>query len=196
MKQTKLITAVLLTAVATVCMAQDRTTQFGKFIFSSSIGLMPTYVIAGGQTHVPPVGLTAGLRVNERFTVHLYSGFTDVTSAPRYFYDGYYTVVNNKTWMIGLRSQLHKEITERVDVYGGMTFGMAHSKRTEKDPATGKVMKRTLGQPSPYDPNAPNSTFLYAAFVGATYHFDNKVGVFAEAGYGISLLNFGIVTKL
>lgn len=196
MKQNKLITAILFSALTTLSMAQDRTTQYGDFLLTGSLGVVPTYIVAGGQTHVPPVGISAGVRISKQYTLHLYSGYTDVTSAPRYFSDGYYTVVNNKTWMLGLRQQIHKEITERIDVYGGMTLGLAHYKRTEMDSETRTIMNRSNNEPSPYNPNAPNTSFLYAAFVGATYHFDNKVGVFAEAGYGISLLNIGIVTKL
>lgn len=176
--------------------AQNRTTQFGKFAFSAGIGTVPTYVAGDAKTHVPAISLRAGVLVSKRFTLSTFLGYTDITSAPREFFDGYSTVVNNKTIMFGLRSELHKEITEKVDFYGGLTFGFASSNRTEKDSETGLPMQRDAEGPTPYNPNAPTTSFLYAGYVGASYYFDNKFGAFAEAGYGISLLSIGVTVKM
>lgn len=194
----KQLTLLLLCSVLTISslFAQDRTTQFGKLAFSAGVGTVPTYVAGDAQTHVPAISLRAGLLVSKRFTISSFLGYTDITSAPREFFDGYSTVVNNKTIMFGLRSELHKEITEKVDFYGGLTFGFASSNRTEKDASTGIPMKRDAEGPTPYNPNAPTTTFLYSGFVGTTYYLDNKMGVFAEAGYGISLVTIGVTMKM
>ena len=194
----KHLTLLLLCSVLIISslQAQDRTTQFGKFAVGAAIGTVPTYVSGDAQTHVPAISLRAGVLVSKRFTLSTFLGYTDITSAPREFEDGYSTVVNNKTFMFGLRTELHKEITEKVDFYGGLTFGLANSNRTEKDAKTGAIMERNVEGPTPYNPNAPATSFLYAGYVGATYYLDNKLGVFAEAGYGISLLSFGVTMKM
>ncbi len=177
-------------------MAQDRTTQFGQFAFSAGIGTVPTYVAGDAKTHVPAISLRAGVIVGKRFTFSTFLGYTDITSAPREFLDGYTTVVNNRTFMFGLRTEMHKEITEKVDFYGGLTFGFANSNRTEKDAATGVPMERDAEGPTPYNPNAPNNSFLYSGYVGTTYYFSNKFGAYAEAGYGISLISIGVTMKM
>lgn len=194
----KHFTLLLLCSILTISTleAQDRTTQFGKFAFSAGIGTVPTYVAGDAKTHVPAISLRAGILLSKRFTLSTFLGYTDITSAPREFFDGYSTVVNNKTIMFGLRSEMHREITEKVDFYGGLTFGFASSNRTEKDAETGIPMQRDAEGPTPYNPNAPTTSFLYSGYVGATYYFDNKFGAFAEAGYGISLLSIGVTMKM
>lgn len=179
-----------------VLQAQVETTQVGKVAFSAGIGTVPTYVGGAAQIHVPATSLRASVQLSERFSLGTFFGYTDLTSAPRSFYDGYKTVVNNKTLMFGLRSDLRKEIAKKVDLYGGFTIGITSFKRTEKDATTGALMKRDEESPSPYNPNAPNSSLLYAGHVGAIYYFHNNAGAFMEAGYGISLFTLGMTFKL
>lgn len=176
--------------------AQHHTTQFGKFAFGASVGLLPSYAMDDAETHVPPINVRAGVRLSQRFTLSSFLGYTDVTSAPKLFNDGYSTVINNKTLLLGLRSEMHKEITDRVEMYGGILLGWSHSQRMEKDAVTGIEMKRDANTPTPYNPNAPNAQMLYAGFVGATYFVDDKLGVFSEIGYGISLLSVGVMMKM
>jgi hypothetical protein len=37
---------------------------------------------------------------------------------------------------------------------------------------------------------------MYSAFVGGTFYMLDQVGVFAEVGYGVSLLNAGLAFRL
>jgi len=72
---------------------------------------------------------------------------------------------------------------------------MSRSSIREFDVATGQEFVRQVGAPSPFDPNAKAGQFFYSGFVGGQYFFRKNVGVFLEAGLGVSLLNSGIAVR-
>ena len=43
---------------------------------------------------------------------------------------------------------------------------------------------------------ASSSGLAYSGFVGGRYYFSEKLAAFAEIGYGISVLTFGVSFKL
>jgi hypothetical protein len=75
-------------------------------------------------------------------------------------------------------------------------LGFLHSSTREFDKNTNETIVREIDGPTPYDPNQPKGRFNYSGFVGTTYYFAKGVGIFAEAGYGVSLLNTGVTIRL
>ena len=98
--------------------------------------------------------------------------------------------------MVGLRGQLHKDFTEKIEIYGGTMLGYAFFNTTEKDMRTGDVVIREQGAPTPFDPNAPKGQFVYSGFVGSKYALSKKMRVYAEIGLGVALVSTGFSFQL
>ena len=105
-------------------------------------------------------------------------------------------MVENKQYLFGLRGELRKEISGKFEMYGGGLLGYNHTSIREYDALSKQTISRDADGPTPFDPNQSNGKFLYSGFVGSTYYLHPSVGVFAEVGYGISLLNTGLTIRL
>lgn len=84
--------------------------------------------------------------------------------------------------IIGVRSAYHYSGLEnpKLDVYGGLMLSY--------NIATYKAQG--------YDgPNNFGGGLGFSGFVGGRYFFNEKLGAFAELGYGISILNAGVAFK-
>ena len=168
----------------------------GSFFISSGIGIMPSYIGKTAQTEIPAISLEAGYRISNIFSLNAYVGYTEASSKPKVLSDGIESSVHNKTTMFGIKSQLHKNFTDKIEMYGGVILGLSTFNRTETDVRTGEKVVRESNQPTPYDPNAPNSQLLYSGFVGGKYWLNPRLGFYSEIGVGISLLTAGFSVRL
>ena len=175
--------------------AQNIPQQKGLTI-SAGVGVLPTFLGENAKTAVPPVSLRIGYNFSRRFNLSGYFGFTDVSTKPKLFSDGLASQNRNQFTVTGLRAEIRQEISKKFNLYGGAMLGYSHSKLEETDPFTGQAIVRDPEAPTPYDPNAPKGQVIYAGFVGAHYFFQKKLGVFAELGYGISIVNLGLTIRL
>lgn len=180
-------------AFATTVQAQNN----AKFSFSAGIGLVPTFVADDANVNTPPLTFRAGYQVTPSFNLSAFAGFSNSTSSTPYLVtDGQLAQMNNKQLLTGLRAEIRKDFDGKFDVYGGGIIGLNRTETTEYDYNTGDVIVRNPDAPTPFDPNAPKSQFLYSGFIGGTYYFAKNVGLFAEVGYGVSLLSTGITVRL
>ena len=85
--------------------------------------------------------------------------------------------------IIGVRSAYHYNgiNNEKFDVYGGLMLSYNILSYKYED-------NGSLGQ---YDAGSYGSAAGLSAYVGGRYFFTDNVGVFAEAGYGVSYLTIG-----
>ncbi len=187
---------ILLTAVSTLLFANLANAQTGKFTLNAGIGFEPTMYADEANINTPPVSLKIGYQVTPAFSVNAFGGYSSATSQSYLISDGQLANVTNKHLLIGLRGELRRELSQRFDVYGGGMFGYSVSNLEETDPLTGQDIDRQNGGPTPYNPNAPKGKLMYSAFVGGTFYMVNHVGVFAEVGYGVSLVNAGLAFRL
>lgn len=168
-----------------------------KFNFSAGFGLVPTFVADGAEVNTPPVTLRAGYQVTPSFNLSAFAGYSNSTSASPYLVsDGQLAQMNNKQFLTGLRAEVRKDFEGKFDIYGGGMFGLNRTNTSELDAQTGEAIVREPGTPTPFDPNAPKSQFLYSGFVGGTYYVAKNLGLFAEVGYGVSLLNAGFTVRI
>ncbi len=169
----------------------------GKLSLSAGIGVVPTFLADNATVNTPPVSVRLAYRVTPAFQLSGYAGYSSSTSnSPFIISDGVQSLISNKQTMLGLRGELRKDLNKKVDVYGGALFGYSHTSIREFDKNTNETIIREPNTPTHIDPNRPDDRFLYAGFVGATYYFTKNVGLFTEAGYGISLLNTGFTIKI
>jgi hypothetical protein len=96
---------------------------------------------------------------------------------------GYKSTWNN--YIVGIRGTYHltilKDKNNQFDPYAGIMLGVRIYK-----------YKDTYynNRNNPY--NYKSLYFIQGAFIGAKYNFKKSFGVFAEAGYDISLVRFGL----
>ena len=83
--------------------------------------------------------------------------------------------------IFGARANYHFETSEKFDPYGGATLGYYN------------VGFKDHGG---YVGDYASSSLIYGVQIGANYYFNNKIGAWAELGYGVGILNLGITFKL
>lgn len=198
MKKHSIIFAFALALIcATSLNAQQNPLQHGKFNVSAGVGLVPTFVADGAETNTPPITLRVGYHISKNFNLTAFAGYSSTTSnSPYLVSDGQLANVTNKQFMTGLRGEVRKDFEGKFDIYGGGLMGYNHTNRNEFDAITGEAVVREVGAPTPFDPNESEGKFLYAGFVGGTYYIQNGIGIFAEAGYGVSLFQTGITFRM
>ena len=191
----KIINVAFFTALAffTSLQAQDNS----KFTMSAGLGLVSTFVADGAEVNTPPMTFRAGWQVSPSFNLSAFAGYSNSTSANPYLVnDGQLAQMNNKQKLFGIRAEVRKDFEGKFDIYGGGMLGINRSQIREFDSQNGTVIVREPGAPTPFDPNAPKSQVLYSGFVGGTYYVAKGLGLFAEAGFGISLFTTGITVRI
>ncbi len=158
------------------------TAQFksGEIIAGASMGFVPQTT---GTVTLPPIGIMGEYALTENIIGGIYAGYTSSENSD---------AIWDLRWrdnliIIGIRGSYNFELTKNFDVYGGLFYGytIASSVLLEGEwPLNTNVLGLNIGQ-----------TRL-AGFVGARYLIDNRFGFFGELGYGISLMNVGVVVNL
>lgn len=89
--------------------------------------------------------------------------------------------------ILGLRASYNFYNTDKINAYGGATLGyIIGNSRVE------------IEGPNPFITPQPAKVggIAYGFHVGGKYYFNEKVGAFAELGYGMAILNLGLTIKL
>jgi len=138
----------------------------------SGIKRMPTFFIAYERCVV-------GKLFNDKSSLGV-GGLGGYTSA-KYDYSGWGW--KSTDIMIGARAALHYAFVDKLDTYGGCMFGY-NINSWKWTGVTGGSERRT-----------GNNGLTYSIFVGGRYYLGNAFAVFAELGYGYSVLNAGLSFK-
>lgn len=167
-------------------------------VLNLGVGLRSYYgyrLFAQGYSSVPYLNASLDHSVynlDKNFDLGIggYLGYTSWS----YKYNGFYYTKNGvyrsgfvkQTWSIfhfGFRPSVHYSFSGApFDLYAGLHIGYGISSYSSSDPD--------------YDYTGINYSRLYwALFAGGRYYFGKKFGMFAELGYGISMLNLGISLK-
>ncbi len=85
--------------------------------------------------------------------------------------------------VIGARGIVHYPLIPKIDTYAGVMLGY------------NIASARFYGDGTDPGSSAAGG-FAFGGIVGARYQFNSKWGVYAEAGYSISYLSFGLVYSL
>ena len=110
------------------------------------------------------------------------SGYKDTYSAGSYSWEAKYNYT-----VIGVRSAYHygELNNDKFDLYGGLmlSYNLVSYKYSDNDPSYD------------YDAKVEASGIGFTGYVGGRYNFSEKLGAFAELGYGVSTLSFGLSLK-
>ena len=163
----------------------------GDRIVNVGIGIGSYYGGSGYTSSIPPLSVS--------YEQGIIDGLLDgkasvgVGGYMAYTANKWETSISNSTYgykysylIIGARGTFHHQFVDKLDTYTGLMLGynVVNSKFFGDDPGS--------------HPSGPTGVtgLGYSAFIGARYHFSDKLAAFAEIGYGISALELGISIKL
>lgn len=139
------------------------------------IGLGSTF--ADGDISIPPIGASFEVGIKDNISVGGYLGYT-ATSFGVLGGDWKYSYT-----IIGARGSYHFDVlgNEKIDTYGGLMLGY-------------NVVSVDYGNTG-FTTGGAASGISYSLYVGGRYAFSDKLGAFAELGYGIAYLQLGANLK-
>jgi len=145
-----------------------------------------TFYGSGYRTVLPPLNVSYEKGITENIGVGAYAGYA--SSRYNYGFSDYHWTYNYL--IFGARGVYHYDLFKnpKLDTYGGIMLGftIANAKFHSDNP---------LYKESDYTSPASGG-LTWSGFVGARYQFKEKLGAYAELGYGVSVLNLGIRLKL
>lgn len=148
----------------------------GQIDAQAGVGLMPFF--GTGDVSLP-LSLSVDFALKETIGVGAYVGYAGASQTLPFLGDVNYTYL-----IVGARGTYHKEFVEGIDTYGGVLAGFNIASVSYENNPGGIAT-----------PNAGGG-FTYSFFAGGRYHFTDNLGVYAEVGYGISLITAGITYKI
>lgn len=162
-------------ALILIVMGLGITSSFAQ-TYSKGDNLVNAGIGLGGGFGTP-IGLSFEHGFTDKISGGAYAAYASKTT-PTGFGDFKYTYI-----LTAARASYHFDLgVEKLDTYLGVILGynIASAKWTG-----GGAM-----------PVASAGGVIYGGHAGARYFFSEKIGVFAEAGYGVGNLNVGLTFKL
>ncbi len=173
--------------LSTITITQAQSIKKGDLTASSSIGLLPTYFMDGGTTITPPVQVGAEYRLAEVISIGAFAGYSNYDGLPYENLDGSVYQVSTESMMAGLRLGVHTSAFDKWDLYGGFQLGYT----------TPNVEFTVLNAGEQRFPRPKvREGLIYSGYVGIAGSITDRIGVFGEIGYGISLISAGVKTRI
>jgi len=185
MKATKnLVTLILF--LLTVQFVQGQSLSFEKGSRTAQFGFGLGATFATGSVTMPPIQFRYEKAITDKISVGGILGY----SSSKFKYEDVDYIGGNIVYkesaikysylLIGARGNYHFETGEKLDPYVGATLG---------------YNKIGVGDTGYTGSDVAVSGILLGAQIGANYYFSDKIGAWAELGYGISYLNVGLAYK-
>ncbi len=189
-----LCSLVLVIVSLSTIQAQFTKIEKGDVDMAAGIGLVPTFAADKGKAIVPPLSFRIDYRISRQFSLGAYAAFSSTESSIITQPNGSVERFETDYTIAGIRGAVHGNPRDNWDVYGGFLIGynMPSVKHFIITPASDV---KDLEEAPSFTRPAQNR-LTYSGFVGAAYYFKKNLSVFAELGYGISLLNAGLQIKL
>lgn len=192
MKQIVILLTLCMLGLSTL---NAQTIKRGDVDFAAGLGLVPTFAADGAKATVLPVSLRSSFRLADNFSLGAYAAFSSSELEQINLPDGRSNFVQNDTYILGLRAAAHTYRYEKWDLYGGFLVGYNISDVEQSAYGPAVDDEKTEFQGPTFSRPAENQ-FTFSGFIGASYFPGQRVGVFSEVGFGISLVNLGVQFKL
>lgn len=172
---------------STITITQAQSIKKGDLTTSASIGLLPTYFMDGNEMITPPVQIGAEYRLAEVISVGAFAGYSNYEGLPYENLDGSIYQVSPESMMAGLRLGVHTTTFKKWDLYGGFQLGYStpNVKFTVVNPGEQRFPRPKVRE-----------GLVYSGYVGIAGSVTDRIGVFGEIGYGISLISAGVKTRI
>ncbi len=159
----------------------------------AGVGLLPTFLKDFTSNEVLPVSFELRYRPTQKFSVGFLAGMS-ISEAHQVHHTGAKRVVRNSFQMYAIRTAIHSAPFDKWEIYGGSTFGYTNSQVTYTESASS--IERRQDEPS-FFPEAPErGGFLFSAFIGTQYQLHERISLFGELGFGLSIATTGVSVRL
>lgn len=169
--------AITIIFIAFMGISLSATAQFekGQKDLNVGVGLLSTF--GAGKATLPPVSVSLDFGITDNISLGAYLGYS-------MFKEEFAGL--NYTWkysylIVGARGAYHFDLLDNMDTYAGLLL------------AYNLASVELEGNSNLPEPSAGG--IAYSGFLGARYHFNERIGAFGELGYGISVLNLGLTVK-
>lgn len=177
-----LILILMLSGSSTALQAQRNKLQ--QYDLSLGVGLLPTFLKDQGKQVMRPLALTASYRLAPNISAGLVLGYSSTESSRTIHGEPQPAQLRNNFSMAGLRFAAHTTRFENWDIYGGVALAYMHS---QIDVLRGDAEKWK----QQYGIREHSGRMIMTAFLGSRLKVGDHLGVFAELGFGVSLLQAG-----
>lgn len=186
----KRIIYVLVLIVCSLPAFSQSTFEKGTNVGGIGIGFGTTFYGNGYNTTLPPISLFYERSVADKLIdgnasvgVGALIGIAGSKYSIANIYGSYTYKYSN--FLIGARGALHYQFVDKLDTYFGLLLGGNISSYSYE--GTGIYANESGG-------SGPGG-FLFSAYVGTRYYFNDKIGAYLEFGTGIAYFNLGVVAK-
>jgi outer membrane protein W len=150
--------------------------QKGDKVLMAGVGIGNTFIDAGLNSKLPPVGLTFDYGITDKFSAGGYAGIA--TASQGFHSSGTTTTYRFRYFLFTGRGSYHFFTRERLDPYAGIALGYNAVSSSTSGPNYGTVSSTAEGA-------------IWGIYLGARYSFHEQYGVFAELGTTIAYLSLG-----
>lgn len=157
----------------------------GSKLLNVGIGLGSTFTAAGLNSTLPPIGLSLEYGLTDKISVGGYLGYAGASQEVPTFFGTWKW--NYSYIIVGARGSYHFDLgVDKLDPYIGALVGYNVASVTSEKPA---------GYTGPELTGAAAGGVVIGGHLGARYMFTEKIGAFAELGYGVAYLQLGLAAK-
>jgi hypothetical protein len=182
---TQFLLTSLLTAGSVALLQTDSKAQAGNNL-NIGIGLGSTFIASGLDASLPPLSISYEHAFGEKISAGGFLGYAGASKEA--------TAIGG-TWkwkysyiLVGARAAYHFNFkVPKLDPYAGLMAGYNVGRVSTEKPT---------GYTGPDIAGAKAGGAVIGGYLGARYMLADRVGAFAELGYGIAYLTLGVTLKM
>lgn len=173
-----------------VLQAQESEFNLGDKVLSLGIGIGNTLYTGSSyySMGVPPISFSYEQAivddVLENGVIGIVGSIGYTSYRYRYTFSTYDYGWNYSNIYFGVGGSFHYPLLDKLDTYAALMLGYNIASAKEVGDIPGDDFSSTAGG------------FRFAGFVGARYYFNDQFAAFAQVGYGIAYLTFGVSMRL
>lgn len=183
----KKIALTILLAIAAFSLTWGQANRSGNMNINVGLGFSPTYLSESQTLESTPIHFTLDYSIFSFLSAGLSWGLSGASEDANYQSIPASLVSSYNTF--SLRANGHLPLFERIDLYAGGSVGLQRIAESFRELAN--------GQPLPDGLEASTSSkFQPAAHLGVRLRILGNIGLYAEGGYGLSIVQAGLNMKL
>jgi hypothetical protein len=182
--------AVAILFSCSILQAQESEFNLGDKVLSLGIGIGNTLYVGSSyySMGVPPISFSYEQAIKddvlENGVIGIIGSIGYTSYKYRYSFSIYDYGWNYSNFYFGVGGTFHYPLLDKLDTYAALMLGYNIASAKEVGTNPGDDFSSSAGG------------FRFAGFVGARYYFTDQFAAFAQVGYGIAYLTFGVSMRL
>lgn len=184
----KKIALTILIALASFTLTMGQANSSGNININVGLGFSPSYIAEDQTLESAPIHFNADYSIFSFLSAGISWGLSGASKDSNF--QGIPASLVTAYNTFSLRGSAHLPLLDNIDIYAGGSVGIQRAVDTFREIADGS-------QPLPNDlESVKNSSLHPAAHIGVRVRLLGNIGVYAEGGYGLSLVQVGLNMKL